>query len=54
MLVATGCKAVAESANMPTTIEATHYLQQRAVLFAPEKAANAATSQLEMAKIVLG
>jgi glutamate dehydrogenase (NADP+) len=44
---------VAEGANMPTTIEATHYLQQNGVLFAPGKASNAggvATSQLEMAQ----
>ena len=52
-LVATGCLAVAEGANMPTTMEATHYLQEHGVLFAPGKASNAggvATSQLEMAQ----
>ena len=46
-----GCIAVAEGANMPTTIEATKILQEAGVLFAPGKAANAggvATSQLEM------
>ena len=52
-LVANGCKAVAEGANMPTTLEATEYLQQNKVLFAPGKAANAggvATSALEMSQ----
>lgn len=51
LLVANGCIAVAEGANMPTTLEATEYLQQNKVLFAPGKAANAggvATSALEM------
>lgn len=50
-LVANGCIAVAEGANMPTTLEATQYLQKQGVLFAPGKAANAggvATSALEM------
>ncbi len=50
-LVKNGCIAVAEGANMPTTLEATQYLQQNGVLFAPGKAANAggvATSALEM------
>lgn len=50
-LVANGCIAVAEGANMPTTLEATEYLQKNGVLFAPGKAANAggvATSALEM------
>ena len=50
-LVANGCFAVAEGANMPTTLEATTYLQKNGVLFAPGKAANAggvATSALEM------
>ena len=48
-LVANGVIAVAEGANMPTTTEATEYLQQNKVLFAPGKAANAggvATSAL--------
>ena len=52
-LVANGCIAVAEGANMPTTLEATEYLQQNKVLFAPGKAANAggvATSALEMSQ----
>ncbi len=50
-LAKNGCLAVAEGANMPTTLEATQYLQQNGVLFAPGKAANAggvATSGLEM------
>ena len=50
-LVANGCMCVAEGANMPTTLEATEYLQENGVLFAPGKAANAggvATSALEM------
>lgn len=50
-LVANGCIAVAEGANMPTTLEATQYLQANGILFAPGKAANAggvATSALEM------
>ena len=53
-LVANGCFAVAEGANMPTTIEATEYLQKNGVLFAPGKASNAggvATSALEMSQI---
>ena len=52
-LVANGVAAVAEGANMPTTIEATEYLQENGVLFAPGKASNAggvATSALEMSQ----
>ena len=52
-LVANGCIAVAEGANMPTTMEATEYLMANGVLFAPGKAANAggvATSALEMSQ----
>ena len=52
-LVANGCKVVAEGANMPTTLDATQYLQENKVLFAPGKAANAggvATSALEMSQ----
>lgn len=52
-LVANGVTAVAEGANMPTTMEATKYLQDHGVLFAPGKAANAggvATSALEMSQ----
>ena len=52
-LVANGCIAVCEGANMPTTLEATEYLQKNGVLFVPGKAANAggvATSALEMSQ----
>ena len=52
-LVANGCIAVCEGANMPTTLEATKYLQNSGVLFCPGKAANAggvATSGLEMSQ----
>ncbi len=52
-LVANGVTAVAEGANMPTTLEATHYLQENGVIFAPGKASNAggvATSALEMSQ----
>lgn len=52
-LVTNGCIAVVEGANMPTTLEATQYLQAKGVLFAPGKAANAggvATSALEMSQ----
>ena len=52
-LVAKGVVAVAEGANMPTSIEATEYLQDNDVLFGPGKASNAggvATSALEMAQ----
>lgn len=50
-LVANGCKYIAEGANMPTSLEATNYVQENGVLFMPGKAANAggvATSALEM------
>ena len=52
-LVANGVKVVAEGANMPTTQEATDYLQANGVIFLPGKAANAggvATSALEMSQ----
>ena len=52
-LVANGCFAVAEGANMPTTLDATRYFQDQGVLFCPGKAANAggvATSALEMSQ----
>ena len=52
-LVANGCVAVCEGANMPTTLDATQYLQQNGVYFVPGKAANAggvATSALEMSQ----
>ena len=53
VLIANGVKAVAEGANMPTTIAATDLFLDAGVLFAPGKAANAggvATSGLEMAQ----
>ncbi len=52
-LVANGCKVVAEGANMPTTLEATEYLQTNKIYFVPGKASNAggvATSALEMSQ----
>ena len=52
-LVANGVLAVAEGANMPTTIEATQYFQENKVLFICGKASNAggvATSALEMSQ----
>ena len=52
-LVANGVIAVAEGANMPTSMEATEYFQANGVLFCPGKAANAggvATSALEMSQ----
>ena len=52
-LVANGVIAVCEGANMPTTLEATQYLQENKVYFVPGKAANAggvATSALEMSQ----
>ncbi len=52
-LVANGVKAVCEGANMPTTLEATEYLQANGVWFVGGKAANAggvATSALEMSQ----
>ena len=50
-LVANGCFAVVEGANMPTSLDATKYLQEQGIPFCPGKAANAggvATSALEM------
>ena len=50
-LVANGCFCVCEGANMPTSLEATKYLQDNGVLFCPGKAANAggvSVSGLEM------
>ena len=52
-LVKNGVIAVAEGANMPSTLDATSYLQENNVLFGPAKAANAggvATSALEMSQ----
>ena len=53
MLVANGVTSVTEGANMPTTLEATKYLQEKGVLFVGGKAANAggvATSAFEMSQ----
>ncbi|WP_084783388.1 NADP-specific glutamate dehydrogenase [Bacillus dakarensis] len=52
-LVANGVKAVAEGANMPSTLEAVDVFLSNDVLFGPAKAANAggvAVSALEMAQ----
>lgn len=52
-LVANGCIAVAEGANMPSTPEAVEVFLENGVLFGPAKAANAggvATSALEMSQ----
>ncbi|MBR0091650.1 MAG: NADP-specific glutamate dehydrogenase [Lachnospiraceae bacterium] len=52
-LVKNGCKVVCEGANMPTTMDATAFLQKSGVLFVCGKAANAggvATSALEMSQ----
>ncbi len=53
MLVANGCTAVAEGANMPTDLEGVHVFKAAKLLFAPGKAANAggvAVSGLEMSQ----
>ena len=53
LLIANGCKIVAEGANMPTTLEATEALIDAGIMFGPGKAANAggvATSALEMSQ----
>jgi glutamate dehydrogenase (NADP+) len=50
-LAQNGCMAVAEGANMPTTLEALRVFRDAKVLFGPGKAANAggvAVSGLEM------
>jgi len=52
-LLANGCFAVAEGANMPCTPEAVDLFQENGILFAPAKAANAggvAVSALEMSQ----
>ena len=52
-LVANGCFAVCEGANMPTSLDATKYLQEQGIYFLPGKASNAggvATSALEMSQ----
>ena len=55
-LLANGCFAVAEGANMPSTLEATELFVEKKVLFMPGKAANAggvATSGLEQSQNAL-
>jgi glutamate dehydrogenase (NADP+) len=52
-LVGNGCAAVAEGANMPTTLDGVHVFQDAQLLFAPGKAANAggvSVSGLEMSQ----
>jgi glutamate dehydrogenase (NADP+) len=52
-LVANGCIAVSEGANMPTNLEGVHVFKDAKILFAPGKAANAggvAVSGLEMSQ----
>jgi glutamate dehydrogenase (NADP+) len=52
-LIAGGCVAVAEGANMPTNLEGVHIFKEARILFAPGKAANAggvAVSGLEMSQ----
>ena len=51
MIIAGGCKAMTQGANMPCTLEASHMLQEAGVIVSPDKAANAggvSTSALEM------
>ncbi len=53
LLVKNGIQLIAEGANMPSTLEAVHYLREAGVLFAPAKAANAggvAVSGLEQSQ----
>ena len=53
LLVANGCYAVGEGANMPSTPEAVDVFLSKGILYAPGKAANAggvATSALEMSQ----
>jgi len=52
-LIANGCTAVSEGANMPTTLDGVHAFKDAKTLFAPGKAANAggvAVSGLEMSQ----
>jgi glutamate dehydrogenase (NADP+) len=52
-LIANGCMAVSEGANMPTDLEGVHVFKDAKILFAPGKAANAggvAVSGLEMSQ----
>ena len=53
LLKENGCIAVCEGANMPTTEDATKFLQENGILFIPGKASNCggvATSALEMSQ----
>ncbi|WWB73766.1 NADP-specific glutamate dehydrogenase [Novosphingobium sp. ZN18A2] len=53
MLVANGCIAVSEGANMPTDLEGVHVFKNNKIMYAPGKAANAggvAVSGLEMSQ----
>jgi glutamate dehydrogenase (NADP+) len=53
ILIKNWIRYVVEWANMPTTLDATHYFQEQGIIFAPGKAANAggvATSWLEMSQ----
>nr|WP_246135110.1 NADP-specific glutamate dehydrogenase [Novosphingobium sediminis] len=53
VLVANGCKAVAEGANMPTDLDGVHIFKAAKILYAPGKASNAggvAVSGLEMSQ----
>src|SRR3954462_15077213 len=53
VLVANGCKAVSEGANMPTDLAGVHVFRDARLLYAPGKAANAggvAVSGLEMSQ----
>ncbi|HEX4737651.1 MAG TPA: NADP-specific glutamate dehydrogenase [Allosphingosinicella sp.] len=52
-LVANGCAAVSEGANMPTDLDGVHVFKEARILYAPGKAANAggvAVSGLEMSQ----
>jgi glutamate dehydrogenase (NADP+) len=52
-LIANGCIAVSEGANMPTNLEGVHVFKDAKILYAPGKAANAggvAVSGLEMSQ----
>ena len=52
-LLANGCKAISEGANMPTELDGIEAFQESGILYAPSKAANAggvAVSGLEMSQ----
>src|SRR6185437_15167327 len=52
-LVANGCQAVSEGANMPTDLDGVHVFKANKILYAPGKASNAggvAVSGLEMSQ----